>query len=210
MKNIICYGDSNTHGYDPSTGLRYPKDRRWTSILQRLLPEGYDVIDEGLNGRTTAFDREGEDVKNGLRHLVPILYSHRPLDIVIFMLGTNDCNTELSIEVSDIKEGMERLIIKTREAALEKQNYLPSIIVVAPPCISYSYRGGPFDGKFNDHSVEKSMSLSREYRELCDKLSCVFADASAIKVSDLDGLHLGPEGHEKLAHLLAETVIGLE
>ena len=106
MKQILCYGDSNTHGYDPNTLGRYPKEKRWTSILQSLLGPEYDVINEGLNGRTTAFDREGEPYKNGYAHLIPILYTHRPLDMVVFMLGTNDCTAALHKDIKDIMEGM--------------------------------------------------------------------------------------------------------
>ena len=54
MTTILCYGDSNTYGYNPVNGLRYPKDVRWTGVLQKLLGEQYAVIEEGCNGRTTA------------------------------------------------------------------------------------------------------------------------------------------------------------
>ena len=49
MKKIVCYGDSNTFGYDPkSFSLRYPEDIRWTGLLRDA---GYDVINMGMNGR---------------------------------------------------------------------------------------------------------------------------------------------------------------
>jgi len=47
MTTILCYGDSNTYGYNPVNGLRYPKDVRWTGVLQKLLGEQYAVIEEG-------------------------------------------------------------------------------------------------------------------------------------------------------------------
>ncbi len=210
MKTILCYGDSNTYGYVPGTGTRYPKGERWTDILQSLLPADFEVIAEGLNGRTTAYDREGDDIKNGLRHMVPILHSHRPLHIVIFMLGTNDCNAELNITVKDIRDGMEKLIVKAKEAIPLKQSDPFRIIVVAPPHISPSYKGGPFHGQLNDGSVSKSRALSKEYEELCEKHGCVFVDARDIKVSDTDGLHLTSEAHDKLGHLIARTVLSLK
>ncbi|MBR0462620.1 MAG: SGNH/GDSL hydrolase family protein [Erysipelotrichaceae bacterium] len=209
MKTVLCYGDSNTYGYNPEDMTRYPKDARWTTILDGLLPAKYEVIPEGLNGRTTAFDREGDDIKNGLRHLVPILHSHRPLDIVIFMLGTNDCNTEVDAKAKDIAEGMEKLIMKTREASLAKQSYLPVIIVVAPAHISSSCKEGPFAYEFDDDSISKSIALSDEYRKLCKRHGCVFADGGDIEVSDIDGIHLSRQGHKQLAHLLAETVLSI-
>ena len=58
---ILCFGDSNTWGYDPeSGGGRYAEEELWTSILSSMLGENHTVINEGLNGRTTAFG-EGAD-----------------------------------------------------------------------------------------------------------------------------------------------------
>ena len=210
MKTILCYGDSNTYGYVPGAGTRYVREERWTGVLQSLLPAGYEVIEEGLNGRTTAYDREGEDIKNGLKHLVPILHSHRPLDIVVFMLGSNDCNAELNIDVTDIRDGMEKLILETRERMLQKQGYLPRIIVIAPPHISPAYKGGPFDGQLNDDSVIKSEALGREYEDLCRKYDCIFMDAKDIPVSAADGLHLSRESHQKLGQSVAKVILALD
>lgn len=65
MKTILCYGDSNTWGYDPVTGGRLERDRRWPGVLRTQLGEGYLVIEEGLNGRTTVWDDPIEGYKNG-------------------------------------------------------------------------------------------------------------------------------------------------
>ena len=90
MKNVLCYGDSNTYGYIPETGLRYPKNVRWTGVLQNLLGKNFNVIEEGCNGRTTIFDDPIEGWKNGRDYLKPCLNSHKPIDIIIMMLGSND------------------------------------------------------------------------------------------------------------------------
>ena len=90
MKTILCYGDSNTYGYDPSNGFRYPKNVRWTGVLADLLGPEFTVIEEGCNGRTTVFDDPLEGWKNGLDYLKPCLNSHKPIDLVILMLGSND------------------------------------------------------------------------------------------------------------------------
>lgn len=90
MTTILCYGDSNTYGYNPVNGLRYPKDVRWTGVLQKLLGEQYAVIEEGCNGRTTVFEDIAEPWKAGLGYLKPCLNTHKPIDFVIMMLGSND------------------------------------------------------------------------------------------------------------------------
>ena len=56
MKEILCFGDSNTHGYMPGLGTRYPIDQRWSGLLGKLLGDGYHVVEEGMDGRTTAFE----------------------------------------------------------------------------------------------------------------------------------------------------------
>ena len=65
MRNILCYGDSNTFGTDPVHGGRHPREARWTGVLQELLGDGYRVIEEGLGGRTTVFDDALSEGRNG-------------------------------------------------------------------------------------------------------------------------------------------------
>ena len=90
MKTILCYGDSNTWGFEPVTRNLYGRTERWTGILRQELGLDYDVIEEGLNGRTTVWDDPIEGHKNGKEQIIPILKSHQPLDLVTIMLGTND------------------------------------------------------------------------------------------------------------------------
>ncbi len=97
MKNILCYGDSNTWGYiagkfDMTTMYmeRYPRTIRWTGRLQKLLGDDFYVIEEGLNGRTTNLEGIDPPDRNGKTYLLPCLYTHSPLDLVVLMLGCND------------------------------------------------------------------------------------------------------------------------
>ena len=90
MKRILCYGDSNTWGYDPATQERFDRATRWTGVLRTTLGDGYEILEEGLNGRTTVWDDPIEGYKNGHTYLVPCLETHRPVDLVVLMLGTND------------------------------------------------------------------------------------------------------------------------
>ncbi len=68
-KVILCFGDSLTWGFNPENGERYPREKRWTFLLERELGEGWRIIEEGLNGRTTGFDDPIEGEQNGRRHL---------------------------------------------------------------------------------------------------------------------------------------------
>lgn len=110
MKSILCYGDSNTYGLMPDSPDRYPRDVRWTGILQKKLGEDYYVIEEGLSGRTTLWDDPIEEHKNGKKYLLPCLDSHKPVDLVILMLGTNDLKTRFSLTPFDIGASVENLV----------------------------------------------------------------------------------------------------
>ena len=50
--NIICFGDSNTYGYDPRSylGDRYDPDSRWVDIL--ATKTGWTVRNLGTAGRS--------------------------------------------------------------------------------------------------------------------------------------------------------------
>ena len=49
-KKIICFGDSNTHGYNSKTGGRFSEEERWPCLLNKYLGENYIVAEEGLEG----------------------------------------------------------------------------------------------------------------------------------------------------------------
>ena len=76
-RTLLCYGDSNTHGTLPLPDLdtmgRMAPAERWTTHLARLLPE-WEVIAEGLPGRTTVHDDPIEGARrNGMTILPAIL-----------------------------------------------------------------------------------------------------------------------------------------
>ena len=105
-KRVLCYGDSITWGYNPADGLRMNDDQRWTGVLKNGLGEGYTVIEEGLNGRTTVWDDPLKGTyKNGLNYLVPCLASQRPLDFVVLLLGTNDSQEKIFNACNRNKQG---------------------------------------------------------------------------------------------------------
>ena len=86
MREIMCFGDSNTYGYIPGGEGRYPWEVRWTGILaDRLYQEGIRVTEEGLCGRTTVFEDELRDNRKGSNLLPALLESHKPLDTVIII-----------------------------------------------------------------------------------------------------------------------------
>ena len=106
MPVVLCYGDSNTYGRDARTKGRLPKRERWPGVMQKGLGE------EGLNGRTTVWDDpvRGGSKRNGGQYLLPCLESHSPLDLVMLMLGTNDCKARFAVTAHDIAQSIGYLI----------------------------------------------------------------------------------------------------
>lgn len=205
--SVLCYGDSNTYGYDPDTGGRYPAEKRWTTILGEMLGSEYDVISEGLNGRTTAYDRPGAAWKNGASSFIACMGTHKPVDHLIIMLGTNDCNAALGLSAEDIASGMETLVSMAEKEAPGLQGYVPQITVAAPAPISEDYENSPFSGELTPESVQKSRDIASLYKEIAERHGCVFVDASCTEVSH-DCEHLSEKGHRRIATLFFTAITG--
>lgn len=203
MKSILCYGDSNTWGYNPIDGSRYKKEIRWTTVLQKELGEKYDIISEGLNGRTTVWNDpiEGE-YKNGKSYLMACLHSHKPIDLLIIMLGTNDLKYKFSLQAYDVVKGMETLVklAKKSEAGIEGNS--PEILVIIPPEI------GPLNEKDTLFlgGEEKKQIISEQFSKIL-KGQCYILDSSKIiKSSEVDGIHLSEESHKILGMVVSEFI----
>ena len=204
MKEILCYGDSNTWGYNPSTKERYERDERWTGILQTTLGDEYHIIEEGLNGRTTVWNDpiEGE-YKNGKAYLIPCLESHKPLDLVIIMLGTNDLKKRFSVTPQDIAEGAGVLVDMVKQSGCGRNGHPPKVLLLAPPPLgrltefSEIFEGGP----------EKSKKFSEYYKRVAEEHGCEFFDTSrVVRSSDIDGVHFDKKSHRALGRAIAEVV----
>ncbi|MCR5291299.1 MAG: acylhydrolase, partial [Eubacterium sp.] len=156
MTTVLCFGDSNTYGYNPSNGFRYPENVRWTGRLRKLLGSDYVVVEEGCNGRTTVFDDPVEGWKNGRGYLKPCLNSHKPVDIVIMMLGSNDMKETFHASPEDIARGAETLVRDIIDFTGEKQGFVPKIILVSPPHIGEGISSSPFYGNFLENAIDRS------------------------------------------------------
>jgi len=207
MKTILCYGDSNTWGYDPETAGRYPKGLRWPSVLaaslDRQYPGQFEVIAEGQNGRTTVWDDPfGE--KNGSKYLLPCLETHMPVDLAVIMLGTNDLKNRFGVSSWDVAKGVAYLAGLARLSGFGPGRTSPQVLVVAPPPF------GRMNGFAQDFlgGAEKSLTLGRDIGTLAEQNGVPFFDAGSIlRSSDVDGIHLESEEHAKLGKALAGKVI---
>ena len=206
-KRILCYGDSNTWGYDAFTDGRFPDEVRWTGRLSRLLGPSCTVIEEGLCGRTTVFDDPLNEGLSGLSYLCPCMMSHAPLDLLIVMLGTNDCKARFSLTPRNIACGMKRLLIKAQQVPAWRNR--PQILLVAPGPIQPECETSPVFAEMGICS-ERSFGLSAEFRAVAETLHTDFLDAGAfVTMNTLDYMHLDKNSHRILAERIQEYIAGL-
>ena len=202
MKRILCYGDSNTWGYIPGSGERYPEDIRWPTRLQKLLGEDYRIIEEGLNGRTTVVDDSIQPYRCGLEYLRPCLLSHMPLDMVVLMLGTNDTKRRFGLSASEIARGIEQLVTAIRVSGAGLDGKAPAILILSPPLIGTYSKNDDFDG-----AAEKSLNFASEFSAVAETHGCGFLDLGQhLSAAENDGVHLTPDQHGRLAELVSEQI----
>jgi len=205
MTVILCYGDSNTHGTLPLErlelqGRRHALEERWPNVMAGMLGPGHLVIDEGLPGRTTVHDDLVEGgMRNGMTVLPAVLHSHRPIDLVMLMLGTNDLKQRFSVSAFEIASSVERLVLTTRAEAVAKD-----ILIVAPVPVREC---GSLAGVFAGAEVRQA-KLTSYLADMAERRGCGFFDAgSVIEVSPLDGVHFGADAHATLGQALAQAVL---
>ncbi len=204
MKTVLCFGDSNTWGYVPgSEGERFSSEIRWPRRLGAALGDGWEVIAEGLNGRTATMDSPVADGRNGLTYLMPCLHSHMPLDVVVIYLGTNDAGDRYSLPAEIVAGAVGRLVKVVRTSEAGPNGSAPGVLVVCPPPFG---RLDP-EGSFANAGA-KSQQLGRWFAEMSRELECELIDLDGIATySDLDGIHLDADGHAAVAAAVAERLV---
>ena len=206
-RTLLLFGDSNTHGTMPMADLsddgRFGRDERWAGRLQRHLPD-WEVITEGHPGRTTLHDDpiEGPQ-RNGLRVLPALLESHRPIDVVLIMLGTNDLKERFSVNAGDIALSVERLVGEIRSSGAGPGGGAPGILIVCPPpieevgCLAEIFAGG----------TAKSHQLAVRMEGVAARNGLPFIDAGTlVKVSPVDGIHYDASANPVLAEAFAAAI----
>lgn len=211
VRTVLCYGDSNTYGTAPKPNAdadeRFGFDERWPGVMRNLLGSDWRVIEEALPGRTTVHDDPIDGVhKNGLTYLRPCLESHRPLDVMTIMLGTNDLKARFSLPASDIALGIERLCEAVVACAAGPGGGVPKLLVISPvPIIEEGWLAEIFTG-----GGAKSRRLAALYKGVADRFNAAFLDAGAVACcSTVDGIHFDVEQHRLLGKAVAKAVAAL-
>ena len=205
MKSILCYGDSNTFGSNPLGG-RHPYDVRWTGRLQQLLGSEYRIIEEGCGGRTTVFEDEIELGRCGRTSLPVCLSTHKPIDLIILMLGTNDLKARFGLTAWDLQHAMEQLLRIIDTYPFAPWFMKPQVLLVSPIEIGPRVAEGPF-GCFAADAAERSRLFPVAYRAAAAEYDAHFFDAATIaSPSKEDQLHMDAASHAALADALCAQV----
>ncbi|CUX29946.1 SGNH/GDSL hydrolase family protein [Clostridium sp. C105KSO13] len=205
MKTILCYGDSNTYGLKSDLLTRYAREERWTGILQKSLGEDYYVIEEGLGGRTTVWDDPIEEYKNGKKYLLPCLDSHKPIDLVIVMLGTNDLKSRFSVTPFDISVSVEN-IVKTLLKSDAGIDFEPPKVLLVTPVPIHSVGNRELD-QMLPNMEERSEMLAEYYQNIAENYHVEYLNpGKEIEVNDTDGIHYTLKGHQQMASVMEKKI----
>ena len=203
-KRILCFGDSNTWGYNAEDGSRFSEDVRWTGRLAKLLGPEYTVIEEGQNGRTTVWDDPVENRLAGLTYLWPCMESHYPFDLIIIMLGTNDLKRYFGLTAKNIADGAGRLVHLAQMSAFGRDGRPPKVLLTAP--IRMRYWEG-FGYMFDPAAEKNSQGFAAEFAAIAENMGCEFIAAALYAgPGPVDGLHLDEAGHAALAEAFCRKI----
>lgn len=204
MRSILCYGDSNTWGFEPATGQRYPFEQRWTGLLANALKNDCRIIEAGLCGRTTVFDVFYDPVLSGVLCIEAELRTHAPLDMVILMLGTNDL--QFGHTAWEASCGAGRLVKLIRGNPDCFTNKEPHILLVSPIHIGEAIKSVN-DTALAKHGHEESLRFASFYSRTAAKHGIDFLDGGVItELSPLDCVHMDGNGHELFSQANADKI----
>ena len=213
MKNILCFGDSNTWGYDYTTydpalgaGQRMPFEVRWPGIVQNLLGSDYRIIEDALNARTNMVEDPYFPHRLGISSLETALDAQAPLDLVIIQMGVNELKHMFNLTAGMIAFGVEKLVAAAQHSYY---NYpVPKVLLIAPAPVKEHIADMIFGFSYGPLAYEKSLKLGPLYRDVAERYGCGFIDCAELnfKLNELDGLHYDKEDHAKLGKAVAAKV----
>ena len=240
MKQILCFGDSNTWGYDGESRKRLPWGKRWTSLLTgdnlmwkaakssaadsgwkqlesaranqaKLVMqntksgESVRIIEEGLCGRTTIFEDPLRDGRRGTALLPTLLETHDGVDVIVLMLGTNDCKTVFGASAEVIGKGIARLLDQIAAYAPEAK-----VLLISPIYLGEKVWQEGYDQEFSRDSVQVSRDLEKVYQRIADEKHVEFMRAASyVSCCAADQEHMNAAGHQIFAKAVYEKLENL-
>lgn len=200
MKKILCYGDSNTFGFNPIDGSRFDEQARWTALLQKKLDSDYQIIEEGACDRTGFVDNDKGFLFSAQRHFPKMIAKIKDVDILILWIGSNDLQFKYDISFHQIERGLKKLILVAKSK-------VKKIILIPPVILNNNVLEGYFNFQFDETSISKSKKVGKIYRKLSNVYGLNYFDLNEfVKPSNTDGLHYNIEGHKIIADKLNKFI----
>lgn len=207
-KRILLYGDSLVFGKASGPNKRLSIDIRFSGLLQKQLGDDYEVIEEGLRARTLEGENAIAKHRNGLEQFPPILGSHLPLDLVIIMLGTNDCNATARKTPEKIADSLKKYPPIIEEWSKLFEVPMPRLLIVAPLRINQSFYDDLMGQIFGPEAPAKAEELPELYKLAATELGAHFLDISEVcEPAEGDGVHLDESGNRAVAEALHKKVL---
>ncbi len=208
-RRLLCYGDSNTHGTVPMKHLaqreRFDEHTRWTGHAKRILADEWELVEEGLPGRTTVHDDpiDGKHM-NGLAHLPVALASHQPLDLVCILLGTNDCKARFNVAAMDILKSLGILAGSVARSDTGPDLSSPKVLIVLPPPL---LEVEPFGESFNGAEAKSQRLIELASDHFAELNTPWIGAGDFMTVSEIDGIHYDQTGHKRLGEAIGRTIM---
>ncbi|GAB4145527.1 MAG: SGNH/GDSL hydrolase family protein [Patescibacteria group bacterium] len=200
---ILCYGDSNTWGTDPQkNSRRFGLQTRWAGILQQELGSEFDVLEDGIPGRTLlTYEAEPNQLvtKSGLATFLNSVYAQLPLDLIVIALGVNDLRTHRTASMMELWKGYFKYGLLLNELVQSIGFSLPEIVYLFPvkpieALQNYTWKGCEMKiDQLRQILHSSSSEVQGRFLDLND----------VIKVSQYDGLHFDTETHTIIGEQLA-------
>lgn len=206
-KRVVCYGDSNTWGWTPMTFERYDETIRWPARLRELLGPGYEIEEEGLPGRTTVIDDPICPHCNGWTYMPSCLLTNAPIDLLVFMLGTNDFQMHFTGTAQGTARSIRFMLENVQKMPITRAGAELRILLLCPASLSEHRFGYQPSDLVSQKDIDNSRALREYLPMMADQLGCAYLDLNEyVKVSEKDGIHFEPEAHIRISEVVAAKI----
>lgn len=195
MKKILCFGDSNTYGYNPKDSTRL--NDRWSALLkQKLFSFGFEVVEQGHNNRKCFIDDGSLELTSP--RILPRVFN-KTYDYLVLAVGINDTQKLYSTTQEDFKQGIINLVNIARKISPSIRILILSPSILKDSVVNHFY----FSNLFDYSSIQKSKEIFSAYKSAAIETKCDIINLDDYaSVSNIDGLHYDSLAHKTIAEKL--------
>lgn len=186
---------------------RYDETIRWPARLRELLGPDYEIEEEGLPGRTTMMDDPIVPGANGWTYMTPCLLTNAPIDLLVFMLGTNDFQMHLTGTAQGTARAIRFMLENARQMPITRAGENLRVLILCPAAISEHRFGYQPSDLVSQQDIDNSRELRKYLPMMAEQLGCEYLDLNEyVTVSEKDGIHFEPDAHIKISEVVAAKI----